>query len=272
MAKLYTDKWSLDNIKAVLFDKDGTFINSHIYWGEIIKRRIHAVMQHFEIKEDLFASLCSSLGLDTKTGLLIKEGPIAIFSREVVVTSLINKLKECGVSSNSSTIEEILGNVPVVRIMPNTPALVNAEIFKKVHENFLPDIYNYVKIIEDAKILFDKLKSVEIKLAVVTSDMHANTDAILKHLGLEKYFDLVIGKDDCSKAKKTGEPAKIALKKLNVKAENTISVGDAEMDYLMAKNAGLKGSILVATGQTPLEELLDYTPTSVEKLKEVQVD
>ena len=251
MAKLYTDKWSLDNIKAVLFDKDGTFINSHIYWGEIIKRRIHAVMQHFEIKEDLFASLCSSLGLDTKTGLLIKEGPIAIFSREVVVTSLINKLKECGVSSNSSTIEEI---------------------FKKVHENFLPDIYNYVKIIEDAKILFDKLKSVEIKLAVVTSDMHANTDAILKHLGLEKYFDLVIGKADCSKAKKTGEPAKIALKKLNVKAENTISVGDAEMDYLMAKNAGLKGSILVATGQTPLEELLDYTPTSVEKLKEVQVD
>ena len=120
--------------------------------------------------------------------------------------------------------------------------------------------------------MFDKLKSVEIKLAVVTSDMHANTDAILKHLGLEKYFDLVIGKDDCSKAKKTGEPAKIALKKLNVKAENTISVGDAEMDYLMAKNAGLKGSILVATGQTPLEELLDYTPTSVEKLKEVQVD
>lgn len=251
MAKLYTDKWALDNIKAVLFDKDGTFINSHIYWGEIIKRRIHAVMQHFEIKEDLFDSLCSSLGLDTKTGLLIKEGPIAIFSREVVVTSLINKLKECGVSSNSSTIEEI---------------------FKKVHENFLPDIYNYVKIIEDAKILFDKLKSVEIKLAVVTSDMHANTDAILKHLGLEKYFDLVIGKDDCSKAKKTGEPAKISLKKLNVKAENTISVGDAEMDYLMAKNAGLKGSILVATGQTPLEELLDYTPTSVEKLKEVQVD
>lgn len=251
MAKLHTDKWALDNIKAVLFDKDGTFINSHIYWGEIIKRRIHAVMQHFEIKEDLFDSLCSSLGLDTKTGLLIKEGPIAIFSREVVVTSLINKLKECGVSSNSSTIEEI---------------------FKKVHENFLPDIYNYVKIIEDAKILFDKLKSVEIKLAVVTSDMHANTDAILKHLGLEKYFDLVIGKDDCSKAKKTGEPAKIALKKLNVKAENTISVGDAEMDYLMAKNAGLKGSILVATGQTPLEELLDYTPTSVEKLKEVQVD
>lgn len=251
MAKLYTDKWALDNIKAVLFDKDGTFINSHIYWGEIIKRRIHAVMQHFEIKEDLFDSLCSSLGLDTKTGLLIKEGPIAIFSREVVITSLINKLKECGVSSNSSTIEEI---------------------FKKVHENFLPDIYNYVKIIEDAKILFDKLKNVEIKLAVVTSDMHANTDAILKHLGLEKYFDLVIGKDDCSKAKKTGEPAKIALKKLNVKAENTISVGDAEMDYLMAKNAGLKGSILVATGQTPLEELLDYTPTSVEKLKEVQVD
>lgn len=251
MVKLYTNKWTLDNIEAVLFDKDGTFINSHIYWGEIIKRRIYAVMKHFEIKNDLFDSLCYSLGLDNKTGLLIPKGPIAIFAREVVITSLINKLKEYGINTNPFVIEKI---------------------FKNVHGEFLPDIYNYVKMIDDAKILFDKLKSVEIKLAVVTSDMHANTDAILKHLGLEKYFDLVIGKDDCSKAKKTGEPAKIALKKLNVKAENTISVGDAEMDYLMAKNAGLKGSILVATGQTPLEELLNYTPTSVESLKEVQVD
>ena len=251
MVKLYTDKWTLDNIEAFLFDKDGTFINSHIYWGEIIKRRVCAVMKHFEIKENLFDSLCYSLGLDTKTGLLLQKGPIAIFARDVVITSLICKLKECGVNTNSAVIEKI---------------------FKDVHEEFLPDIYDYIKIIDDAKFLFDKLKETGAKLAVVTSDMHANTDAILKHLGLEKYFDLVIGKDDCSKAKKTGEPAKIALEKLNVKAENTISVGDAEMDYLMAKNADLRGSILVATGQIPLGNLLEFTPTSVESLKEVQVD
>lgn len=251
MADLYTDKWKLNDIEAVLFDKDGTFINSHIYWGEIIRRRIKAVMKHFGIGDKLFDSLCYSLGLDNHTGCLIPQGPIAILAREAVITSLINKLKEYGIKADPIVIEQI---------------------FKEVHEGFLPDIYDYVKIIDDSKVLFKKIKDAGVKLAVVTSDVHANTEAILKYLELDKYFDLIIGKDDCSKAKKTGEPALIALKKLGVNAGNTISVGDAQMDYLMARNASLKGSILVATGQTQFEELLDYTSTVVHNLKEVQVD
>ena len=108
-------------------------------------------------------------------------------------------------------------------------------------------------------------------MAVVTSDVYKNTIAILEHLNLSKYFSLVIGKDNCTKAKKTGEPALIAIEKLGANPNKTVSVGDADMDYLMAKNAGLKGSILVATGQIKIEELSKNTNTVVNNLREVLI-
>ena len=58
---------------------------------------------------------------------------------------------------------------------------------------------------------------------------------------------------------------------LGANPQTTISVGDAPMDYEMAKNAGLKGSILVATGQIPVNKLKELTYTTVHTLKEVMV-
>lgn len=251
MINLKSKDWKISNVETILFDKDGTFINSHIYWGEIIRRRVKAVMSFYKISNDFFNELCLSLGLDCKAARLIPEGPIALLAREAVINSLIRKLNSLNIDAKSEEIEQI---------------------FKDVHKDFLPDIYEYIELIDEAKNLFERLKQAGIKLAVVTSDTRANTEAILEYLNLTQYFDLVIGKDDCTKAKKTGEPALLALNKLNALAERTISVGDASMDYEMAKNAKLLGSILVSTGQTPLNELQTYTNTVVDSLKEVQIE
>ena len=35
----------IKNIDTVLFDKDGTIIDSNIYWGEIIKRRSKKIIE-----------------------------------------------------------------------------------------------------------------------------------------------------------------------------------------------------------------------------------
>ena len=39
MIKLNTEKWSIENIKTVLFDKDGTFIDLHFFWGKMTQLR-----------------------------------------------------------------------------------------------------------------------------------------------------------------------------------------------------------------------------------------
>ncbi len=250
MVDLYTKNWELQNINTVLFDKDGTFIDSHIYWGKIIQMRIQAVMDEYRISEEHFYNLCLSLGYDLNTKKLIPQGPIALLAREEVIKSLLTALKKIGVETNTDTI---------------------AEIFKNVHQEFHKVIYDYIKIIDGAEDLFKRLKEKDVTLSVVTSDVYANAVSILDYLNLSQYFSLVIGKDNCTKAKKTGEPALIAIEKLGADPDRTISVGDADMDYLMAKNAGLKGSILVATGQTGIEDLSKNTNCVVNKLNEVLI-
>lgn len=248
MVDLYTDNWEIKNIDTVLFDKDGTFIDSHVYWGRIISLRINEVLKFYKIDNKHFDELCLSLGYDTKTKKLIEKGPIALLAREAVINSLMEKLNSIGVNSKEDDIKML---------------------FEKVHLEFLKEIYDYIKPIKEAEVLFKRLKEKGVKLAVVTSDMKANTEVILEQLNFSKYFDLVIGKDSCKQPKKTGEPALVALSELKENASNTISVGDAPMDFEMAKNAHLAGSILVATGQITENKLKKYTNTVVKSLDEV---
>lgn len=251
MISLKTNDWKIANVEAILFDKDGTFIDVHLYWGEIIKRRIKAVTAFYSIDQLFFSSLCLSLGLDLEQNRLIAAGPIALLDRNAVINSLIARLKQLKIIVKKEDIEHL---------------------FKEVHQDFLPEVNNYIKLIPEAKDLFDRLKSTDVKCGVVTSDVKANTEAILEYLDLKKYFDIIIGKDDCTQAKKTGEPARVAVDRLAVDPLKTISVGDALMDYEMAKNGGLLGSILVATGQTPFEELQQYTKMVVCTLKDVCIE
>ena len=250
MVELYTKEWSIPGIDAVLFDKDGTFIDSHLYWGQIIKLRTKATMDHYNIDQSHFEELCLSLGLNTKTSKLVEQGPIAISAREVVISSLAEKLETLGIKDTTETIRNI---------------------FNQVHKEFQKEIFNYIKPIKEAEELFKKLKSKNIKLAVVTSDSKLNTDIILKQLNLTHYFDAIIGKESCNQTKNTGKPAEIALKLLDVKPEYAISIGDTPVDFEMAQNANLKSSILVATGQIAEDRLKKYTNNTVKSLSEVFV-
>ena len=47
-------------------------------------------------------------------------------------------------------------------------------------------------------------------------------------------------------------------------------IGDAPMDYISAKNAGIENIILVATGQIDKEDLFNTTDFVVEDLSEVK--
>ena len=39
MIKISSTDWEIDNIEAVLFDKDGTFIDLHFFWGKMTEMR-----------------------------------------------------------------------------------------------------------------------------------------------------------------------------------------------------------------------------------------
>ena len=49
-------------------------------------------------------------------------------------------------------------------------------------------------------------------------------------------------------------------------------IGDAPMDYLAGKNAGIEKTILVATGQIEAKDLLETSPYVVKNLAEIEID
>ena len=85
MLSIYCENNVVENIDTVLLDKDGTFIDAHIYWGEIIKRRASKLIDFYKISNILFDKICLAMGYDVKINKLIESGPIALLPRNDVI-------------------------------------------------------------------------------------------------------------------------------------------------------------------------------------------
>ncbi len=250
MINLNAPSWKIDSISAILFDKDGTLIDSHIYWGRIIQKRSQALVEKFKLKEQLYPVLCRKMGFSLEENILLPEGPIALVSREKVIGILLDFLTGQGEKISFAEIDNL---------------------FIRVHTDFLKEINDFVKILPGVKEFLRKIKEKKIKTAVVTTDSIKNTQEIVKFLGIDQYFDLLLGKEATPLPKTSGEPARIAIKKLKVGPEETIAIGDSLMDLIMAKQANLKAAVAVALGQVPLAVLQKETAYAARSYQELSI-
>lgn len=250
MISVISNENKFSDIDTVLFDKDGTFIDSHVYWGRIISRRAKSIIKFYNLDNSLYKKLCLVMGYDLDLSRLIEAGPIALLPRSDVIKVLKDFLFSINIDAN---IDDLVA------------------IFDEVHLKFADEMFDYIKLLDGAVELFNKLKSHGAKLAVVTSDSVSNTEKILDYFKISGYFDSVIGKDSCVEPKRTGIPALYVLEKLGSLQDNTIAIGDAKMDFDMASAAGLRGSVLVATGQIPCNKLKLYSEFCVNSLREIDI-
>lgn len=238
-----------NNIKAIIFDKDGTLIDSWLYWGRVIELRAKALMEYYQIRKLELSDICSTLGLSVKENRLKEEGPIALVSREEVIDITWELLNSNNINSTKSEI---------------------SDIFNKTHDIFKKEMDKYIRIIPGVKEFLGKIPSNIVKI-LITSDAFANTEKGLELVGIKDYFDLVLTKESSDKPKSSGETAKAALSKFNVDRSQTVVIGDSPADYQMGKNAGIDNIILVATGQITKENLLNYSKFVVSSMKDIKV-
>jgi phosphoglycolate phosphatase len=246
---IFSNGWKVSGVSAILFDKDGTFVDSHQYWGKIIYHRSQAICEAFQLPSSYVKNLEMVMGFSRSLGRLLPTGPIALVSRDEVIDHVIQYL--------------LIQNVKASRLQI-------AKIFEDVHSK-MEKIDEHIQLIPEALPLFKALKDRGVKLAVVTTDAIKNTEMTLEKLGLQSYFSVIIGRESCKEPKASGVPAMIALSNLGISAHESICIGDAPMDMQMAFKSGCKASIGVATGQISESDLRKMTPYVVGNLSQLSV-
>lgn len=103
------------------------------------------------------------------------------------------------------------------------------------------------------------LKSSGIKLACATNKAEEFALILLKHLQIDKYFNIVIGGDTLEKKKPDPLPLLYIARRLNAALEQCIMVGDSQHDIFAAKAAGMR-VVAVPYGYNHGEKVSAYEP------------
>lgn len=102
------------------------------------------------------------------------------------------------------------------------------------------------------------------RLGIVTSRIRHGVDMVFEMKDIERFFDVIVAFEDYQNPKPHPEPLLVALKRLNLKPEEAIYIGDGDSDIQAAKAAGVKSIHLspakhkdAAAGITELSGLIE---------------
>lgn len=250
MVSLKTDDFKLDNIKLVIFDKDGTFIDIHTYWGRVVELRATKIIQYFALNDSFFKPLCDVMGYDINLKKLPPDSPVGLYARGKVQEILLYYLQSQKIEASLEDIERI---------------------FLEVSQEFIVEQEKYTVVIPEAVALMAELKKSGVKMIVITSDSQANAIHTIEKNNLSEFFSLVYGAENSSEPKTTGDIVKKALAEIGENPLNTICLGDTFDDFLMAKNSNLKACINVSTGVVTSEQQKEFNKFCVNSLSEISV-
>lgn len=177
-----------------------------------------------------------------------------------------------------------------------TPGTIDEEKFNEMIGLHFIDIFNEFKVkLEDFEKFIDVYKSVyfdfineselypdveetllslyqlnHIKTSLLTTKGQDQAEKIIKHFGLAKYFDFIMGRRNGIAHKPSPEPLLYICKNVNVGAETSIIVGDTELDIICGKNAGAV-TCGVTYGYRTKEFLLQNNPDYlIEEISEIK--
>ena len=101
--------------------------------------------------------------------------------------------------------------------------------------------YSDVELYPDVEETLQQLRSMGLKIGIVTNGLESDYREVLQKVGLLDFFDVTAGVDTVGKMKPHREMFLYALNKLGVSPDETLFVGDdLERDYEGAKMAGLR--------------------------------
>ena len=175
------------------------------------------------------------------------------------------------------TLEEVrkfVGN-GIRRLMElAVPEGVCGELFEQVFEEFRTYYTAHCQVKTKAYAgvmpLLAQLKTQGISMAIVSNKNHGAV-VELNDIYFQDYISVAIGQRDGIRKKPAPDTVFEALGMLGKEKERALYVGDSEVDFMTAENAGMD-CVLVTWGFRTMEELVECTPVKfIDKAEELLV-
>ena len=252
MSSLVLPNSKIDNIKMVIFDKDGTLIDVHHYWCSMIEFRAKFFVESLESedidKNALYNDLVDSMGIDLNTKKMKPEGPVGIKPR----TFIINVAFE--------TICKYISNYTKDKVI---------DIFAQVDEYSKTKLQEIVTPLVGVRELLSSLKENNILCSIATTDLSTRADLAMEKLNLKDYFIDIAGADLVENAKPSPDLVNYIIKKNSLKLSDIVVVGDSMADLNMSKNANCR--FLGVESGLYTDEFIENSQYLVTNLTQVKV-
>jgi len=244
-----------DDLRLVMFDKDGTIIDVHHYWVSMIALRARkfatrycepgASHHHFE------ETLMDAMGVDLATNRLKAEGPVGIKPRKFIVETVAKTIQALRkVDPTAEEIEEVFQEIDLETAKDMRPLL-----------RLLPGVQNFL----------NQCRAHDIQMAIVTTDIAPRAKAAMESLQLGHYFQAIVGSDQVRDSKPAADLAQLAMKLCGTSPFASAMIGDHLVDVLMGRNSGVSCSIGVLTGLADSQTFQGTGCHVVESLEQLSI-
>lgn len=202
------------DIRAILFDKDGTVIDFNHTWHPLFL--------------DLMAELTKRGGLDSQTKAELSAA-LGADEKAYANTSVFG----------TGTFAEIHHHI--IQFIPDLSFDELKGMFRHIFENHDMD----AKPIGNAEETLALLRQRGYILGIATADRHSNALVTLEKAGLLSSFDFIGGEDSVEKGKPYPDLMKLFCKQYELTPSQVAMVGDTMRDIEFAKNSGAGQAIFV---------------------------
>jgi HAD superfamily hydrolase (TIGR01549 family) len=136
--------------------------------------------------------------------------------------------------------------------------------FIQVYKNNYFLFIDYSELYPDVSDVLEYLSQKGYKISLLTTKAQDQAEKILEYFNLVKYFNVIMGRRNGIAHKPSPEPLMLICDELNVNSDESLIVGDTEMDILCGQNAGTK-TCAVTHGYRTEESILKHNPDYIVK-------
>ena len=225
-------------IRAVLFDKDGTLIDSNATWIPIYR----------EVLMDMF-------GTDA-------EGAEALMAK-AGYDKASNRLRAGSILAGGTTREL------VAVLWPGLDAAAAAEKARRIDNDYTHLVRESLMPLMPLLPIMEELRAMGLRLGVATNDSHVSARAHMTHAGVIGHFEEIIAADTVAVPKPSGNMVLKFAEVTGLPPSAIAMVGDNHHDMEEARNGGAGLAIAVLSGNAAHEDiahLADHTLASIAEL------